>query len=97
MKTEKFDNAKFKKSLGLTDKSGRYEKYDYEKYKAINPKLTEDLYRRLYSNHALFMIVCGYKITSSWGNVVDLEPVWHLDTPFNNQRRYRHGYDGFEW
>jgi len=94
MNKEEFDPEKIKESLGCAPR--KYEEYDYEKYKRINPKLTEETYKHLYSNHGLWKIVCGQEVSTHWGMIL-LERVWYLDLPGNYDRRFLHGWDGYEW
>ena len=39
MENKKFDNEKFKRELGLVPR--RLQPYNYERYKKVNPNLTE--------------------------------------------------------
>lgn len=51
--------------------------YNYERYKAVNPKLTKEVYEYLRGNGSEWKILCGLSITTHWGNEI-LKEVWYL-------------------
>ncbi len=74
MKKE-FDNEQFQKDMGL--KPNPLQAYNYERYKAYNPNLTEPVYKHLRQNKAEWKILCGLSVCSHWGNEV-LKERWEL-------------------
>ena len=52
--------------------------YDYESYKAINPKLTNKMYNHLKNNRNLWRVVSGLRCEMEFENEV-LEEVWWLN------------------
>lgn len=77
---KEFDLNNFCKESGISN--GKLEPYDYEKYKAINPKLTETLYRRMREGGALWKITLGRKHTDKYVNET-LEGSWLLQMKAN--------------
>lgn len=63
------------------------EPWDYEKYKAINPKLSKSMYKFLYGNGGLWKVKCGKRVENKLTGEV-LEAVWWLDTPENWENRF---------
>lgn len=57
--------------------NGKLEPYDYEKYKAINPKLTESMYRKMRQSGALWKIKIGREHKDKYSGEV-LQGVWWL-------------------
>ena len=81
---KKFDLERWKIETGYYKTR---ELYDFERYKAINPKLTKKIYDFLYHNGGTWKIKCGKKVVMRYENEV-LEPVWWLDTIDNYLNRY---------
>jgi hypothetical protein len=77
MEKEEFNIENLEKELGL-DYNHRLQPYDYEKYNAVNPNLTKDMYHFLRGNGSEWKILCGLKVIRKWSNDV-LEPVWYLN------------------
>lgn len=75
MKNKKFDNDEFKRKLGLVPR--RLQAYNYERYKKVNPNLTESVYKQLRQNGAEWKILCGLEVSTHWGNVL-LKERWEL-------------------
>lgn len=78
MNTEKinikeFDNEQFQKDMGL--KPNPLQPYNFERYKAFNPELTETAYQHLRQNRAEWKILCGLGVYSPWGSEI-LKEVW---------------------
>jgi hypothetical protein len=76
MTPEEFDIEKFKKSIGM--KPHKLQPYDYEKYRSINPKLTEEAYKICWKNSWEWKIVSGKPIYNIYQLIV--APVWYLDS-----------------
>lgn len=57
--------------------NGEFESYDYEKYKAINPKLTESMYRKMRISGALWKIQLGIEHKDKFSGEV-LQGNWRL-------------------
>jgi len=86
MKKKEFDNEEFKKSMGLKPRT--LQPYNFERYKAVNPYLTEDVYKHLRQNGSEWKILCGISVYTHWGSEI-LKEVWwlkgnncYLDTDF---------------
>lgn len=75
MKSEEFDNEKFKESIRM--KPHKLQPYDYQKYRAINPNLTEEAYKICWRNGWEWKIVSGKPIYNIYQLIV--APVWYLD------------------
>lgn len=75
MKSEEFDNEKFEASIGM--KPHKLQPYDYNKYRAINPNLTEAAYKICWKNSWEWKIVSGKPIYDIYQLIV--APVWYLD------------------
>ena len=86
MKREEFDNDKFLESEGMN--SYKSQRYDYEKYKAINPNLTEEAYKICWQNGWEWKIYSGKPIYYFWNLI--LEPLWFLDSgdDIENRNKY---------
>jgi hypothetical protein len=91
MKKEEFDNEQFQKDMGL--KPNPLQPYDYERYKAFNPNLTERVYQHLRQNRAEWKILCGLSVSEHWGREV-LKEVWELkcDELYKESAFYRFRY-----
>lgn len=50
--------------------------YNYERYKAVNPKLTKRMYEYLRGNGSEWKILCGVEVKIKYENEI-LEEVWH--------------------
>ena len=74
------------KKFNIKDYKHYVQPYDYERYRAVNPKLTKEMYEFLRGNGSEWKILCGLKVTRQWSNDV-LEPVWYL----NGGERYKDG------
>jgi len=75
MENKKFDNEEFKRELGLVPR--RLQPYNYERYKKVNPNLTEPVYQQLRRDGSEWKILCGLEVSTHWGQVV-LEEKWEL-------------------
>ena len=75
MENKTFDNEKFKKQFGL--KPRKLQPYDYERYKAFNPNLTEPIYQQLRKSCSEWKILCGLSVSTHWGSEI-LKQVWYL-------------------
>ena len=80
---EEFNNTILRIELGNL---GRLQPYNFERYKAVNPNLSEKMYRFLRENGTEWKILCGEKVIMKYENEV-LEPVWYLknDDIYNNR------------
>jgi hypothetical protein len=76
MKSEEFDIEKLKQSLGI--KPDKLQPYDYNKYRSINPNLTEEAYEICWRNSWEWKIVSGKPIYNIYQLIVP--PVWYLDS-----------------
>ena len=101
MKRGKFDNEKFKRDLGITPRV--LQPYNYERYKKINPNLTESVYKQLRINGSEWKILCGLSVYTHWGNEV-LKETWFLkcgelykETDFFKFRYVSEKYLELEW
>lgn len=101
MKKEKFDNKKFKKDFGIP--SPTLQPYNYQRYKRVNPNLTEDAYRHLRGNGSEWKILCGLSVSTHWGNEI-LKETWYLkcgnlykDSEFFKFRYVPEKYLDLEW
>ena len=80
----------------LREHRSKYEKYDYEKYHAIYPNLTEEVYKMLYENRSLWKVKLGIQVSTHWGQVLlPAAPILFNKDLYN--RRFLHGYDGYVW
>ncbi|HRE76241.1 MAG TPA: hypothetical protein PLL09_00305 [Flavobacterium sp.] len=70
-----FNNEEFKKSMGI--KQRVLQPYNFERYKAVNPHLTEEVYKFIRQNSSEWKILCGLSVHSPWG-VEILPEVWWL-------------------
>jgi hypothetical protein len=75
MENKTFDNEKFKRELGIVPCV--LQPYNFERYKKINPNLTESVYKQLRINGSEWKILCGLSIFTHWGNEI-LKEVWYL-------------------
>jgi hypothetical protein len=75
MTNKTFDIEKLKKEMGIEPEA--LQPYNYERYYAINPNLTEDVYKHLRQNRAEWKILCGLGVFSPWGSEM-LKEVWWL-------------------
>jgi len=101
MENKKFNNEEFKRKLGLVPK--RLQPYDYERYKKVNPNLTESVYEQLRRNGSEWKILCGLEVSTHWEQVV-LEERWELkcgelykEKDFYKFRYVPEKYLGSEW
>jgi hypothetical protein len=72
---KEFDNKKFKQEMGLRPRL--LQPYDFERYKKINPNLTEPVYQHLRENGSEWKILCGLAVFWPWGCEM-LAEVWYL-------------------
>lgn len=83
-----FDLEKLEKVLGL---EYTMQPYDYERYKAVNPNLTEKMYRFLRGNGEEWKILCGEEVVMKYENEV-LEHAWYLKNDEIYKNRYNSDY-----
>lgn len=83
---EEFDIENFLKSEGMN--KHKLQPFDYEKYKSINPKLTEEAYEICRRNGWEWKIMSGKAIYNFWTLIVP--PVWYLDSgdDIENRNKY---------
>ncbi|MEN2490225.1 hypothetical protein AAYQ05_20650 [Flavobacterium sp. B11] len=74
-KNKKLDNKKLNRELRFIPR--RLQPYNYERYKKVNPNLTESVYKQLRRNGSEWKILCGLEVSTHWGQVV-LEERWEL-------------------
>lgn len=77
--------------------------YNYERYKAINPNLTEEVYSELRKMGAEWKILCGLEVNTHWGATL-LKEVWflkngngYMETDFYKYRFMPEMYLSLEW
>lgn len=75
MNKEDFDNDNIKRVLD--DTQGTLQPYNFERYRNINPNLTEDVYRQLRINGNEWKILCGLSVRTHWGDEI-LKEIWEL-------------------
>lgn len=85
---EEFNNTILRLELGNLD---RLQPYNFERYKAVNPNLTEKMYRFLRGNGTEWKILCGEKVVMKYENEV-LQPVWYLKNDEIYKNRYNPDY-----
>lgn len=62
-KMKEFDLEKFNEEMGFNFK---LQPYNYEKYKSVNPNLTENMYSYLRENGTEWKILCGCQVRIKW-------------------------------
>jgi hypothetical protein len=66
------------------------QQYDYERYLAVNPNLTREMYQFLRGNKTEWKILCGFEVKMNWSDEV-LEPIVRLQ--IDNQNIYDNRYN----
>jgi hypothetical protein len=98
---KEFDNEQFQKDMGL--KPNPLQPYNFERYKAFNPDLTEPAYKHLRQNRSEWKILCGLGVYTHWGCEI-LKEVWwrkgeelYKDSVFYKFRYVPDEYLNLEW
>lgn len=71
----------------------QFQVYDFERYSAFNPNLTEPVYLHLRNNHAEWKILCGLSVSKHWGFEI-LNELWYLknNEEYKNSDFYKYRY-----
>ncbi|MFE3869873.1 hypothetical protein ACFX5F_01390 [Flavobacterium sp. ZS1P70] len=82
-----------KEEFNIEDYKHYVQPYDYERYRAVNPKLTKKMYEFLRGNGSEWKILCGVYVKIQWTNEV-LEEVWYLNCSghYKNGEIYKNRY-----
>lgn len=62
--------------------------YNFERYLATNPNLTEAVYTHLRQNGAEWKILCGLSVSNHWGTEI-LKEVWYLIPNYKETEFYK--------